>query len=79
MKQLAEQASTGSYSSAQRVIMNNEFAEMAAEVERIAKSTKFNGIAMLNTTDPDTTNPAADVTVRFGTARTTRSRSRGAT
>ena len=57
MKQLAEQASTGSYSSAQRVIMNNEFAEMAAEMDRISKSTKFNGIAMLNTTDPDTTNP----------------------
>jgi flagellin len=67
MKQLSEQASTGSYSSAQRVIMNNEFSEMAAEVDRISKSTKFNGIAMLNTTDPDTTNPAADVTVRFGT------------
>lgn len=67
MKQLAEQASTGSYSSAQRVIMNNEFSEMAAEVDRISKSTKFNGIAMLNLTDPDTTNPAADVKVRFGT------------
>lgn len=67
MKQLSEQASTGSYSSAQRVIMNNEFSEMAAEVDRISKSTKFNGIAMLNLTDPDTTNPAADVKVRFGT------------
>jgi flagellin len=67
MKQLAEQASTGSYSSAQRVIMDNEFTEMAAEVDRISKSTKFNGIAMLNTIDPDTTDPAADVTVRFGT------------
>ena len=67
MKQLAEQASTGSYSSAQRVIMDNEFAEMAAEVDRISKSTKFNGIAMLNKSDPDTTNPADDVTVRFGT------------
>jgi len=67
MKQLAEQASTGSYSSAQRVIMDNEFAEMAAEVDRISNSTKFNGIAMLNLVDPDTTDPAADVKVRFGT------------
>lgn len=48
MKELAEQAATGSYSSAQRIIMNAEFAEMAAEIERIAGATKFNDIAMLN-------------------------------
>jgi flagellin len=60
MKQLAEQASTGSYSSAQRDIMNNEFAEMAAEIDRIATSTKFNDISMLDNED--------EVTIRFGTA-----------
>jgi len=60
MKQLAEQAMTGSYSSAQRVIMDNEFQEMAAEIERIAGSTKFNDISMLDNTDT--------VTIRFGTA-----------
>jgi len=60
MKQLAEQASTGSYSSAQRVIMDNEFQEMAQEIERIATSTKFNDIPMLDNTDT--------VTIRFGTA-----------
>ena len=49
MNELAEQAATGSYSAAQRIIMNNEFAEMAAEIERIADATKFNNIAMLNT------------------------------
>jgi flagellin len=59
MKQLAEQASTGSYSEAQREIMDSEFAEMAAEVERISTSTKFNDITMLDNTD--------DVTIRFGT------------
>jgi len=48
MKELAEQAATESYSSAQRVIMNNEFAEMASEIERIANATTFNNIAMLN-------------------------------
>jgi len=58
MKQLGEQAATGSYSSAQRVIMNNEFAEMAAEVERIATSTKFNDITMLNNTN--------NVSIQFG-------------
>ncbi len=50
MEQLAEQASTGSYSSAQRAIMQNEFDEMRLEIDRIAGGTKFNGIAMLNTT-----------------------------
>ncbi|RKY07130.1 MAG: hypothetical protein DRP66_07390 [Planctomycetota bacterium] len=48
MKELAEQAATGSYSSAQRIIMDAEFAEMASEIERIAGATAFNGISMLN-------------------------------
>jgi flagellin len=47
MKELAEQAATGSYSEAQRRIMNNEFKEMADEIDRIATSTDFNGIKML--------------------------------
>ncbi len=50
MQQLAEQAATGSYSSAQRVIMQNEFDEMRQEIDRIAGATKFNSISMLNTT-----------------------------
>jgi flagellin len=48
MKQLAEQAATGSYSNAQRTIMNSEFAQMRNEINRIADSTKFNDIQMLN-------------------------------
>lgn len=58
MQQLAEQAATGSYSSAQRVIMDNEFTEMASEITRIATSTDFNGIKMLNN--------SATVSVHFG-------------
>jgi flagellin len=61
MKQLAEQASTGSYSSAQREIMNSEFVEMSNEIERIANTTNFNGISMLNSDDT--------VSIRFGTAQ----------
>src|SRR5512146_3100672 len=38
MQQLAEQAATGSYSSAQRVIMNSEFDQMRQEIDRIATS-----------------------------------------
>ena len=48
MKQLAEQAATGSYSSAQRTIMQNEFDEMRKEIDRIAGATTFNDIQMLN-------------------------------
>ena len=48
MKQLAEQAATGTYSSAQRAIMDQEFDEMATEIERIAGAVAFNGISMLN-------------------------------
>jgi flagellin len=48
MKELAEQASTGSYSSQQRTIMNNEFQQMIQEIDRIATTTSFNSINMLN-------------------------------
>jgi flagellin len=48
MKELAEQSATGSYSGTQRNIMNNEFTQLAEEIERIANTTSFNGITMLN-------------------------------
>jgi flagellin len=63
MKQLAEQASTGSYSEAQRTIMNNEFMEMADEINRIANATEFNGNTLLNSA-------GASVSIQFGTADT---------
>jgi flagellin len=48
MQQLAEQAATGSYSSAQRAVMQNEFQEMRTEIDRVAESTEFNDIKMLD-------------------------------
>ncbi|MBA7537449.1 Flagellin [subsurface metagenome] len=63
MKQLAEQAATGSYSSAQRTIMDNEFDEMAAEIDRIAGATEFNGNALLNSA-------GATVAIQFGANET---------
>jgi flagellin len=48
MQQLAEQAATGSYSSAQRAIMESEFVEMRQEIDRVAESTEFNDIKMLD-------------------------------
>src|SRR5210317_818690 len=41
MKQLAEQSGTGTYSTSQRSIMDNEFDELASEIERIAGAAKF--------------------------------------
>lgn len=60
MKQLAEQASTGSYSQDQRSIMNDEFKEMSDAIDNIATSTSFNGITMLNN--------SAQVSIVFGGA-----------
>ena len=58
MQQLAEQAATGSYSSAQRAIMENEFKEMRQEIDRVAGATTFNGIKMLDN--------SASVSIHFG-------------
>jgi len=51
MKELAEQAATGSYSSDQRTLMNQEFEQLAKEISRIAETTDFNGIKLLNSTN----------------------------
>lgn len=48
MRELAEQASTGTYDSVQRAMINSEFIQMASEIERIAQATDFNGIKILD-------------------------------
>ncbi len=48
MKELAEQASTGSYDSIQRSIIDSEYQAMASEITRIANATEFNNIKLLN-------------------------------
>lgn len=48
MKELAEQAATGTYTNEQRLIIHSEFAAMAAEIDRIATATDFNGVKLLN-------------------------------
>lgn len=47
LKELAEQAATGSYSADQRTLMNQEFAELSKEISRISETTDFNGIKLL--------------------------------
>ena len=65
MKELAEQAATGSYSEQQRRIMQNEFQQMMQEIDRIAESTEFNSINLLN----DSSDSAVAV-IHFGSEKT---------
>lgn len=48
MKELAEQAATGTYDSTPRLMIDSEFKAMAEEIDRIAKATDFNGIKLLD-------------------------------
>jgi flagellin len=48
MKELAEQAATGTYTEAQRLIMDSEYQAMASEISRIANATDFNGVKLLD-------------------------------
>jgi flagellin len=48
MKELAMQAATSTYTNQQRLIIYSEFMAMAAEIDRIASSTNFNGVKLLN-------------------------------
>ncbi|MDY7001269.1 MAG: flagellin, partial [Thermodesulfobacteriota bacterium] len=48
MKELAEQAATGTYNSDQRLMIDSEYQAMASEITRIANATDFNGVHLLN-------------------------------
>ena len=48
MKELAEQASTGTYDSTQRLMIDSEYQQMASEITRIANATDFNGVKLLD-------------------------------
>lgn len=48
MKELAEQAATGTYDSTQRLMLDAEYQQMAREMNRIGRATTFNGIRLLN-------------------------------
>ncbi|MGD2174154.1 MAG: flagellin, partial [Candidatus Brocadiaceae bacterium] len=59
MKELAMQASTGTYSDTQRSLMQDEFDQMRSEINRIANATSFNEIYGLNA--------SATIKIHFGT------------
>jgi len=73
MKELAEQAATGTYTSDQRLIIDSEYQAMASEITRIASATDFNGIYLLNGNLSSATHngsgltPQGKLKVHFGT------------
>ena len=66
MKELAEQAATGTYTTDQRAIMDSEYQAMADEIDRIANATDFNGIQLLNG-DVGNSHNGNGLKVHFGT------------
>jgi flagellin len=63
MKELAEQASTGSYSTDQRGIINDEFAQLSLELTRIAETTTFNSIKLLDSSATYKIHIGSDATI----------------
>ena len=74
MKELAEQAATGTYDSTQRLMIESEYQAMASEITRIANATDYNGIHLLDgnlssdTHDGTTMAASGKLKVHFGTA-----------
>lgn len=74
MKELAEQAATGTYDSTQRLMIESEYQAMASEITRIANATDFNGIHLLNGNLSSSTHSGTGMTstgkmkIHFGTA-----------
>jgi flagellin len=50
MKELAEQAATGTYDSTQRLMIESEYQAMASEITRIANQTNFSKVHLLDGT-----------------------------
>ncbi len=48
MKELAEQAATGTYDSTQRLMIESEYQAMASEITRIANATEFNNVKLID-------------------------------
>ena len=48
LAELAEQSANGVFSTTQRSALSNEFVALSSEVERIATTTQFNGVALLS-------------------------------
>ncbi|RDI39950.1 flagellin N-terminal helical domain-containing protein [Aquicella lusitana] len=67
MSTLASQAATGTYSSTQLGNLNTTFQALLDEIERVAQSTQFNGIDLLNGT-------TSSITIQVGANNTSNDR-----
>ena len=72
MKELAEQAATGTYDSTQRLMIESEYQQMASEITRIANATDFNNIKLLDGTlsgehDGSQLKSVGELKIHFGT------------
>lgn len=65
MKELAEQAATGTYTTTQRAIMDSEYQAMAAEIDRISNASDFNGVKLLDGSITETN--SSGMKIHFGT------------
>jgi len=63
MRELAVQASNGTLSTEDRATVNTEFAQLISEIDRVASTAEFNGIALL---DGSTTSASIQVGVDAG-------------
>ncbi|NMC62164.1 MAG: flagellin FliC [SAR324 cluster bacterium] len=66
MAELAEQSANGVYANSQRSALSNEFVALGSEIQRIAKTTQFNGVSLLSNSQT--------VTIQVGIDGTTLSR-----
>ncbi len=48
MRELAQQAATGTLSSSDRTALDNEFQDLKSEITRISDTTEFNGLTLMN-------------------------------
>ncbi len=63
MRELATQSANGTLSDTDRTTLDNEFQELRAEIDRIASTTEFNGIQLL---DGSTTTASIQVGINSG-------------
>ncbi|NND89811.1 MAG: flagellin FliC [Granulosicoccus sp.] len=65
MRELSVQSANGTNSAGDRANLDAEFQALNDEIGRIAETTKFNGVAVLNTAQTGSGSAAADVEIAF--------------
>lgn len=69
MRELAEQSANGSLGATERTALDNEYAQLVSEIDRISNVTEFNGVKLL-----DGTQSANGITLQVGFQNTTNDR-----